>query len=137
MYVQYADAKKTRIIAIFAGPQDPASFPHQGIAEKGDPRYLSFLKAFADAREVSSEVEPVLDDAVERAWRNDEITRVTWIRDRHRDELELGRPTSITPDQYAQALKYVQHLRDWPQSEQFPDIEMRPLAPEWVASQNP
>lgn len=73
--------------------------------------------------------------ANERAWRDTEIARVTWLRDRHRDELELGGATSITPSQYAELLVFIQSLRDWPQSEAFPDTPQRPEAPPWIADQ--
>jgi hypothetical protein len=73
--------------------------------------------------------------AIERAWRDTEIARVTWLRDRHRDELELGGATSITPSQYTELLAFIQSLRDWPQSEAFPDTPRRPEAPPWIADQ--
>jgi hypothetical protein len=70
-----------------------------------------------------------------RNWRDGEITRVDWVRDRHRDEVELGGATSITAERYTELLGYIQQLRDWPLSEGFPDASSRPDAPEWIASQ--
>lgn len=68
----------------------------------------------------------------ERTWRDAELEGVQWLRDRHRDELELSIATSLTADQYSELLSYVQSLRDWPQSEGFPERERRPKTPQWV-----
>lgn len=73
--------------------------------------------------------------AIERAWRNGEIQRVLWIRERHRDEQELSQATSITPEQFAQLLHYLQDLRDWPEQSRFPAEQSRPVQPDWVADQ--
>lgn len=92
-----------------------------------DALYLSFL-AFQSMR-------PVDPDTVERAWRDAEIVRVTWIRDRHRDEVEVAIETTITAEQYAELLSYIRALRDWPQSPDFPVSEHRPIAPAWIADE--
>ncbi|NWA69007.1 phage tail assembly chaperone [Pseudomonas reactans] len=77
---------------------------------------------------------PPEDPAVAaRAWRDVEITRVQWIRDRHRDEQDLARETTITAEQFAELLDYMQALRDWPISPAFPDPQGRPLQPTWAA----
>lgn len=82
-------------------------------------------------------IDPPPEDlaAQERAWRNTEILHVQWIRDRHRDEQELSRSTSITPEQFVELLVYLQTLRDWPQQSVFPVKQSRPIAPTWVADQ--
>lgn len=72
----------------------------------------------------------------ERAWRDALLLEYGGIRDRHRDELELGRPTTLSESQYSELLAFLQQLRDWPQSEVFPNSEQRPLAPAWIADQN-
>lgn len=72
-----------------------------------------------------------------RAWRDGEIERVRWLRERHREEVELGVPSTLTPEQYGELLVYVQALRDWPQAEGFPAVEQRPAIPGWVAEQLP
>lgn len=72
----------------------------------------------------------------ERAWRDAEIERVKWLRERHRDEQDVGEPTTLTADQFSELLAYVKSLRDWPQSPDFPSTEYRPVAPEWVANQS-
>lgn len=55
-----------------------------------------------------------------RADRNRRITRVRWIIDRHRDELALGRTTTLTAEDYQTVLRYVQDLRDVPEQAGFP-----------------
>lgn len=68
----------------------------------------------------------------ERNWRDSEIVRVQWLRERHRDELELSSPTSLSAEQYSELLTYLQLLRDWPQSLDFPVQELRPAQPSWL-----
>jgi hypothetical protein len=82
---------------------------------------------------VETEVDPQAKLMLERAWRDAEIVRVTWLRDRHRDEIELGAPTTITGEQYSELLAYIQALRDWPAHSDFPDTLTRPAAPTWIA----
>ncbi|WP_267269466.1 phage tail assembly chaperone [Pseudomonas protegens] len=71
----------------------------------------------------------------ERIWRDTELASVVWLRDRHRDELDLGAESHLTPEQFEQLLAYLQALRNWPQSPDFPQIEHRPVAPPWIAEQ--
>lgn len=80
---------------------------------------------------------PTTDElsARERAWRDVELTSVLWLRERHRDQLEIEAPTTLTTDQFKELLVYMQSLRDWPQSPDFPQIKQRPVAPPWVAEQ--
>ena len=42
------------------------------------------------------------------------ISTVLWMRERHADELELGKETTLTPEQYTALLTYIQTLRDLP-----------------------
>ena len=53
---------------------------------------------------------------------------------RHRDELEVGRSTTIATEQYKQLQIYRQALRDWPEAAGFPLSEHRPPAPEWLST---
>ncbi|MFV3383130.1 phage tail assembly chaperone [Pseudomonas sp. NY15354] len=71
----------------------------------------------------------------ERRWRDSALSPLVWLRDRHRDQLEIGAATTLTPEQFAELLGYMQQLRDWPQSEAFPDSAQRPVAPPWIADQ--
>ncbi|MDM3888343.1 phage tail assembly chaperone [Pseudomonas sp. BCRC 81390] len=81
-------------------------------------------------------VEPVHsrqdEGTIERAWRDAEITLYQWLRDRHRDELDLGRPTTFSDVQFLELLNYLQRLRDWPQDQHFPDRSARPVSPDWI-----
>lgn len=74
-------------------------------------------------------------EAAERDWRDGAVSAVLWLRERHRDEQDLLRATTLTPKQFAELLTYLQALRDWPQSEAFPAAEYRPASPSWVAEQ--
>lgn len=49
-----------------------------------------------------------------RIERDTRINSVLWMRERHADELTLGKETSLTQEQYAELLTYVQALRDLP-----------------------
>lgn len=70
---------------------------------------------------------------LERQWRDGELESLKWLRERHRDEQDLALGTTLTPEQFAQLLAYLQLLRDWPQSSDFPALDHRPARPEWVA----
>ena len=70
-----------------------------------------------------------------REWRNQVLASTEWLMTRQRDEQDMGRPTTLTAEQFTQLLGYRQELRDWPQSSDFPTAEHRPLAPEWIAGQ--
>lgn len=80
-------------------------------------------------------LDPDASTRSERYWRDGEIQRVTWLRERHRDELDQRKPTTIQAEQFAELLAYIQSLRDWPQSTAFPLTAQRPVAPSWIAEQ--
>ena len=71
-----------------------------------------------------------------RAWRDAEVERVRWLRERHRDELDIGRETTLSVGLFAELLTYIQALRDWPQLAEFPDESSRPGTPDWIAEQS-
>lgn len=74
-----------------------------------------------------------VDTAVrERDWRDAELASVMWLRERHRDQLEVSSPTTLSAEQFGELLTYIQALRDWPQSADFPDSLLRPVPPSWV-----
>lgn len=73
------------------------------------------------------------DKKLERAWRDGEISKITWLRDRHRDEVEQGLPTTLTSERYGELVVYIQALRDWTAAEAFPAPASRPTAPDWLA----
>lgn len=72
---------------------------------------------------------------IERLWRDDQIRRLRWLRERHRDEVDSARPTTLTTEQSGELLDYVQALRDWPVAADFPRSERRPAPPSWVAGE--
>jgi|GEM_PF-3035525 len=133
LFVQFKDAAESEVIGIFGCRQPEKYCAFQGEVSEDDPRYQAYL-AFA-----APVVEPLPDapEAAGRAWRDAEILRVTWLRDRHRDEVEIGGETTISAEQYAELLVYIKALRDWPASADFPAEHSRPVVPEWVASQTP
>lgn len=73
--------------------------------------------------------------AIERAWRDAQLTLTDPLVSRHRDEVEEGGLTSITAEQYTELQAYRRQLRDWPQGSQFPLVEHRPPAPTWLSAQ--
>lgn len=71
----------------------------------------------------------------ERRWRDQVISTSEWIVTRHRDEVDMGQETQITPEQFSELLRYRQALRDWPTAEGFPAADLRPTPPDWLADQ--
>ncbi|MGE7992138.1 phage tail assembly chaperone [Pseudomonas sp. NPDC089554] len=74
----------------------------------------------------------VLPAVAERQWRDAELAALCWIRDRHRDQLEIGVATTLTAEKFSELLVFMQLLRDWPQSEAFPNKSSRPVQPEFL-----
>ena len=93
--------------------------------------YEKWLKAGGVA-EPAFRIDPSID---ERAWRDAEIQSVKWLRERHRDEVDSGRDTTLTAKQSGELLDYVQALRDWPAAPDFPSADHRPTKPAWIALQ--
>lgn len=79
-------------------------------------------------------VSPAELAASSRTWRDGVIEDVKWLRERHRDEIDLGVGTTLTADQFRELLVYMQALRDWPQSPSFPAATARPTVPEWLSN---
>ncbi len=71
----------------------------------------------------------------ERHWRDLVISTTEWIVTRHRDEVDMGQETMITAGQFSELLRYRQALRDWPTVEGFPNVDLRPNPPGWLADQ--
>lgn len=55
-----------------------------------------------------------------RSERDRRLSAVLWLRDRHRDELELGLATTLNVAQYSALMTYIQALRDLPEQAGFP-----------------
>lgn len=73
--------------------------------------------------------------AIERAWRDGQLAATDGVVSRHRDELEEGQETTLTPTQYTELQAYRRALRNWPEAGEFPLIEHRPPTPLWLAGQ--
>lgn len=103
-------------------------------------RYANLQPGFAeewlseDAPELAA-VDAVELATAEREWRDRALIDVRWLRERHRDEQDMERGTTLSAEQFGELLGYLQELRDWPQSEHFPVLEHRPNAPPWIADQ--
>ncbi|MEN5239106.1 phage tail assembly chaperone [Pseudomonas sichuanensis] len=121
---------------------DSAELPYAYAADGSqDVFILSGLVPMTDA-EVQAHIErvtapPAVPVDSERQWRDTELAALVWLRDRHRDQLEIGGQTTLTPEQFTELLIYMQQLRDWPQSPEFPESSARPVAPPWIAEQTP
>ncbi|MGF6112626.1 phage tail assembly chaperone [Pseudomonas frederiksbergensis] len=68
-----------------------------------------------------------------REWRQSILSNSQWLLNRHRDEQELGRVTSLTAKEYLELLEYRQALRDWPACANYPTAVSRPQAPDCLA----
>ena len=66
----------------------------------------------------------------ERFWRDTELVRTDMLVARHRDELDAGRITTLTDEQYRQLQSYRLALRGWPEQTGFPDELLRPEVPQ-------
>lgn len=74
--------------------------------------------------------------AIERAWRDGQLSATDGVITRHRDELEEGIATTLTAEQYSELQAYRRQLRDWPQGEEFPLADHRPVAPSWFTQES-
>ncbi|MFF7108090.1 phage tail assembly chaperone [Pseudomonas sichuanensis] len=108
--------------------RDDNPFPGLGYIEvpsaPGDTQY------FWDAEQQVFFLPP--SATAEREWRDGELTEMMAMRDRHRDQLEIGGATTLSAEQFTELLTYMQALRDWPQSEAFPDSSARPVPPAFI-----
>ncbi|MDR6926889.1 tail fiber assembly protein [Pseudomonas sp. BE134] len=73
--------------------------------------------------------------AIERQWRDGCLLATDGVVSRHRDELEGGAATTLTPEQYSALQQYRQALRNWPENDEFPLIDHRPPTVPWLAEQ--
>jgi len=72
----------------------------------------------------------VLSDSA-TAKRDRLLGHTDWICARHRDQIEAGIDTTLTPEEYSEVLAYRQALRDWPATDGWPDAPM-PTPPDWM-----
>ncbi|MCP3749615.1 phage tail assembly chaperone [Pseudomonas sp. SBB6] len=112
-----------------------------------DKQYQALKKGLELGKRIGLDVDgvPILIDppplsaeevaAMERKWRDSQLVATQWLVARYSEEQSLSLATTNTPEQIAVLLGYRQSLRDWPQSEVFPDTRQRPVAPPWIAEQ--
>ncbi|MGX4726168.1 phage tail assembly chaperone [Pseudomonas corrugata] len=103
---------------------------HRSIAERDGQWILSVNGDVIKAPLPDLTIEQLAGE--ERSWRDNAINGSQWISARHRDQLEIGIATSMTAEQFQELLVYIQALRDWPQSKEFPKSDFRPAAPQWI-----
>jgi hypothetical protein len=72
---------------------------------------------------------------IERGWRDGQLVVSDGMVARHRDELEDGRVTTLSVEQYSELQAYRRSLRNWPESGEFPMLDHRPIAPFWLPEQ--
>ncbi|MDT9677435.1 phage tail protein [Pseudomonas sp. JV414] len=100
--------------------------PKAGTARAHDDGGLPVLVELAPLSD-----EELLQEA--KTWRDQAFDRVVWLRDRHRDEVELMKTTTLSDNEYQELLVYLQALRKWPQAKKFPSKRSRPKKPAWLA----
>lgn len=115
------------------------------VVEITSAEHLTLLNGLREGRLISIDEEgrPSLGDLPipvdrdvskeERDWRDQAMVVAIGMRDCHRDQLEIEVDTTLSSDQFKELLIYMQALRDWPQTDEFPNSEHRPKAPVWIA----
>lgn len=80
--------------------------------------------------------EPIVTDeqkwATLRARRDRRLSELSWLVERHREQLDLRVDTALTEPQYQSLLKYRKALRDLPQSAKTPDAVAWPEPPAFL-----
>lgn len=69
-----------------------------------------------------------------RVQRDTYISEIEWRINRYRSQHELEIETTDTTETYIQILQYIQYLRDIPETEGFPDIQIQTFE-EWTSQQ--
>lgn len=60
--------------------------------------------------------------------KHNELNSSNWLVEGHKEQLELGLgETTLLDEEYQKLLKYRQYLRDIPQDDNFPDVEILSL----------
>ncbi|MDR3398734.1 MAG: phage tail assembly chaperone [Pandoraea sp.] len=87
-----------------------------------------------DGKHFAAPPPPVNEDrsTVLRRMRDAMIERTDWLVQRHRDEQDMKRATTMSADAFAALLLYRQTLRDLPIATGFPDLGM-PALPDGIA----
>ena len=119
--MKYLQIHDGAVVGAFLCPQPAEAWAGVIEVPDDDPRYLAYVGR------------PQLNtESLERAWRDAELAELVWLRDRHRDQLEIGAATTLSAEQFSELLLFMQALRDWPQSEVFPDVSARPVPPAFL-----
>ncbi|WP_192563738.1 hypothetical protein [Pseudomonas gozinkensis] len=79
------------------------------------------------------DVSPDVQAEAERQWRTTALTATDWLVIRHRDELDVGAPPTLSNKQFSKLQAWRQALRNWPGSGDLPDVLSRPEPPKWLA----
>lgn len=145
--IYYSPSTKSFIPAAWKndGTYTDASWPLEAVLISEEEQSIYWKQSPPEGKQLGSEngrpawVDsplPSLADlaGAERSWRDGELSAVMWLRERHRDQLEIGLPLTLSGEQFTQLMIYIQALRDWPQSPDFPQVEHRPVAPTWLAN---
>lgn len=105
-----------------------------GFIPRGHPLWGGYEEWRADGNEPAQPdgPSPVELAAAERVWRDGVLLAADGLVARHRDELEEGQETTLTPTQYTELQAYRRALRNWPEAGEFPLIDHRPLPPPWL-----
>ena len=76
----------------------------------------STVEEWLAARPVYVPEQPTVEELFDRlrSFRDARVNSILWMRERHADELELGKEATLTPEQYTALLTYIQALRDIP-----------------------
>jgi len=116
---------------------DCNGYPFHATAQETPVIHAQILDMLEAGEPCSEFVEPTLSEAdlqaAERSWRDAELERWLWLRERHRDQQEIQLDTTLSNEHFSELLTYFQALRDWPQSSLFPASEQRPQRPVWLS----
>ena len=69
--------------------------------------------------------------SIKRSDRDNLIIACEWLVQRHMEQEAADIPTTLTEARYAELLAYRQNLRDWPETEGWPNAPI-PTPPSWM-----
>src|SRR5450830_361197 len=94
----------------------------QGLLISSDDNGVPFLAKPAPLSKDEQEVK-------ERTWRDRALSATDGLVARHRDEIEMDMPLTISSADYKELQLYRNALRGWPLDSKFPDAASRPTTP--------